>query len=90
MKYVTNNFGLNMVELKEDYSIDVEFMSELAFKVEIKSAKNRLSQLDVSQQLVLFSPSGIIDATFGDDIYVAQYFDGELIFRKLTIRRRYP
>ena len=62
MKWLTNNFSLNMVNVTKDYSMDVTHLSELAFKVESKTAKNRLSQIDVCQELGLFPSPGIVDA----------------------------
>lgn len=85
MKWITNNFSLNMVNVQEDYSLDVTHLSELAFKVESKTAKNRLSQMDVCQELGLFPNPGIVDAKIGDDILVAQYWDGILTYKKISI-----
>lgn len=85
MKWLTNNFSLNMVDTTEDYSLDVTHLSQLAFKIEMKTAKNRLSQLDVSQVLGLFPNPGNVTASIGDDILVVQYCDGELIYRKITV-----
>ena len=85
MKWITNNFSLNMVNVQEDYSMEVTHLSELAFKIESKTAKNRLSQMDVCQELGLFPSPGIVDAKIGDDILVAQYLDGMLTYKKISI-----
>ena len=74
-----------MVTTTEDYTLNVSHLSKLTFKVEIKTAKNRLSQLDVCQELGLFPHNGPVCADIGDTIYVAQFRNGELIYRKITI-----
>ena len=85
MRWLTNNFSLNMVDSTEDYTLTVQHMTKLQFKVETKAARNRLSQMDVCQELGLLPQSGTVCATVGDEIYVAQFHDGVLIFRKITI-----
>lgn len=86
MKWITNNFSLNMVTTKQDYTLKVKFMDLAEFKKECQSAKNRLSQMDICQELDLFPHKGNVDATIGDSILVAQYLDGELTYRKLTVQ----
>ena len=85
MKWITNNFSLNMIVAKKPYSVDIDFLSLAELKKECQSAKNRLSQMDICQELDLFPQKGNVAADIGDSILVAQYFDGDLIFRKLTI-----
>lgn len=85
MKWLTNNFSLNMIKSTEDYTLKVEYLSELQFKVESKTAKNRLSQMDVCQELNLFPHKGAVTADIGDTIFVAQLLNGELLFRKISI-----
>jgi len=85
MKWMTNNFSLNMVNVQGDYTLKVKFLTELQFKVETKSAENRLSQIDICQELGLFPHKGNVTAGINDSIYVAQYLDGELIFRRITV-----
>jgi len=85
MKYLTNNFSLNMVDETQPYTLQVIPLSKLRFKVESKTAVNRLSQIDVCQELDLFPHPGNVTATIGDEILVAQPKDGELIYRKLII-----
>lgn len=85
MKWITNNFSLNMVTTNKDYSLKVKFMDLTEFKEECSSAKNRLSQMDICQELDLFPHKGNVDADIGDSILVAQYMDGELTYRKLTV-----
>lgn len=85
MKWIANNFSLNMVTVPHNYTLDVRYLSKLQFKVETKNAINRLSQMDVCQELGLFPHQGNVTAGIGDTIYVAQYLDGELTFRKLTV-----
>ena len=53
--------------------------------IESKTAINRLSHLDISQELGLFPHPGNVSANIGDTILVAQYWDGELIYRKITV-----
>ena len=86
MKWITNNFSLNMVTTKQDYTLKVKFMNLAEFKKECQSAKNRLSQMDICQELDLFPHKGNVDADIGDSILVAQYLDGELTYRKLTVQ----
>lgn len=85
MKWITNNFSLNMVQEKGQYHLKVCPMTELAFKIESKTAKVRLNQLDICQELGLFPSKGTVAATIGDTIFVAQYKDGELIYRKIIV-----
>ena len=86
MKWITNNFSLNMVKTKRNYDLKVEFMSLAEFKNRCKSAKNRLSQMDICQELDLFPQKGNVEAYIGDSILVAQYFDGELTYREVTVK----
>lgn len=85
MKWLTNNFSLNMVTSTENYTLSVEHLSELQFKVESKTAKNRLSHMDVCQELNLFPHKGTVAADVGDTIFVAQLLNGELTFKKISI-----
>lgn len=84
VKWLTNNFSLNMV-VDENYTLNVCRLTRMKFKIETKTAINRLSQMDVCQELGLFPHQGNVTAEIGDSIYVAQYLDGELTFRKLTV-----
>lgn len=87
MKFITNNFSLNMVTtMGEPYTLHVEYLSLAEFKKECSDAVNRLSKMDICQELDLFPQKGDVPAEIGDSILVAQYLDGELIFRKLTIK----
>ena len=86
MNWITNNFSLNMIITKEDYTLKVKHMTLTEFKKECSSAKNRLSQMDICQELDLFPQKGNVSADIGDSLLVAQYFDGELTFRKLTVK----
>lgn len=88
MKFIVNNFSLNMINSSKDYSIDVEHMELAEFKKECSSAKNRLSKMDVCQELDLFPHKGTVSADIGDTLLVAQYLDGDLTCRKLTVRSR--
>ena len=88
MKFITNNFSLNMITTTDDYSINVEHLSLADFKKECADATNRLSKMDICQELDLFPQKGNVAAEIGDMILVAQYLDGVLTFRKLTIRSR--
>jgi hypothetical protein len=88
MKFITNNFSLNMVTTSVDYSIDVTYLSLAEFKEECSDAVNRLSKMDICQELDLYPQQGNVAAGIGDAILVAQYFDGVLTFRKLTVRSR--
>ena len=85
MNWITNNFSLNMIQETNAYSLQIVPMTELAFKVESKTARNRLSQLDISQELGLFPHKGTVSASIGDIIFVAQYWNGELIYRKIIV-----
>lgn len=85
MKWITNNFSLNMINTQKDYELKVTHMSELAFKAESKAAKNRLSRIDVCQELNLFPQPGIVTADIGDEIFVAQFFDGKLTYKKIYV-----
>ena len=42
--------------------------------------------MEICQELNLFPNKGNISATIGDTIYVAQFFYGELHFRKVLIK----
>ena len=84
MKFITNNFSLNMIEA-EEYSLKVTHISQIKFKVESKTAKNRLSQIDICQELDLFPNPGNVSANIGDEILVAQYKNGELTYRKIIV-----
>lgn len=85
MKWLTNNFSLNMVDEDGPFDLKVRYLSELAFKVESKTAKVRLSQMDVCQELDIFPNGGNVAASIGDDILVAQYKKGKLTFRRVRI-----
>lgn len=85
MDWITNNFSLNMIQETKEYSLQIFPMTELAFKRESKTARNRLSQLDISQELELFPHKGTVSATIGDTIFVAQYKNGELTYRKVIV-----
>ena len=74
-----------MVNVQTDYELKVKFLSELSFKVESKTARNRLSQLDICQELGLSPRRGDVNACIGDEILVAQYLDGILTYRKVII-----
>jgi len=85
MKWITNNFSLNMIQEQGEYHLQVIPMTELAFKVESKNARNRLSMIDICQELDLFPHQGTVAANIGDTIFVAQYCNGELTFRKVIV-----
>lgn len=85
MKWLTNNFSLNMVNEDGPFDLKVRYLSELSFKIESKTAKVRLSQLDVCQELDIFPNGGNVNASIGDEILVAQYKKGKLTFRKVGI-----
>ena len=85
MKWLTNNFSLNMIQEDKPYKLEVLPMTELAFKVESKTATVRLSQLDICQELNLFPHKGTVAADVGDTIFVAQLLNGELTFKKISI-----
>lgn len=85
MKWLTNNFSLNMIQEDKPYTLEVIPMTELAFKVESKTATVRLSQLDICQELNLFPHKGTVSANIGDTIFVAQYKNGKLTYRKVII-----
>lgn len=85
MKWLTNNFSLNMVNEDGPFDLKVRYLSELAFKVESKTAKVRLSQMDVCQELDIFPNSGNVNAHIGDEILVAQYKKGKLTYRKVIV-----
>ena len=87
MKFITNNFSLNMVTtMGKPYTLAVKYLSLAEFKEECSDAVNRLSKMNICQELDLFPQKGDVPAEIGDVILVAQYFDGELTFRKLTIK----
>ena len=88
MKVIVNNFSLNMVNTSEPYSIDVDYLSLTEFKEECSTAKNRLSKMDICQELDLYPQKGTVSVDIGDILLVAQYFDGDLTCRKLTVRSR--
>lgn len=85
MKWITNNFSLNMIQEQGEYSLQVIPMTELAFKVESKNTRNRLSMMDICQELDLFPHKGTVSASIGDTIFVAQYWNGELTYRKVIV-----
>ena len=85
MKWITNNFSLNMIQETKGYSLQILPMTELAFKVESKNARNRLSMMDICQELDLFPHKGTVSASIGDTIFVAQYWNGELTYRKVIV-----
>lgn len=69
----------------EEYMLEVSHISQIQFKVESKMAKNRLSQIDICQELDLFPNPGNVSADIGDEILVAQYMNGELTYRKIIV-----
>jgi hypothetical protein len=69
----------------EEYDLKVTHISKIQFKIESKTAKNRLSQIDVCQELDLFPHPGNVSADIGDEIFVAQYMGGELTYRKIIV-----
>lgn len=85
MKWITNNFSLNMIQETGGYSLQITPMTELAFKVESTNARNRLSHMDICQELDLFPHKGTVAANIGDIIFVAQYWNGELTYRKVIV-----
>lgn len=85
MNWIVNNFSLNMIQEKREYSLQIIPMTELAFRVESKTAKNCLSQMDICQELDLFPRKGTVAANIGDTIFVAQYWNGELTYRKVIV-----
>lgn len=86
MKFIVNNFSLNMILISENYSLDVEFIDLAEFKDECASAKNRLSKMDICQELDLFPQKGNVAASIGDVLLVAQYLDKELVCRRITVK----
>lgn len=86
MKYIAQNFSLNMVDTTEDYTLNVKQLDRTTFLKEIHDAENRLNNMEICQELNLFPNKGNISATIGDVIYVAQFFYGELHFRKVLIK----
>ena len=74
-----------MICTSEDYLLTVIHLSQLAFRVEMKTAKNRLSQLDISQELGLLPNPGNVNANIGDEILVAQYQDRNITYRKIIV-----
>lgn len=87
MKYIAQNFSLNMVDVPTDYDLSVEQISKSQFLEETEGAKNRLNNLEICQELDLFPNKGNIAATIGDIIYVAQFFGGKLLCRKVSIKQ---
>lgn len=85
MKWLTNNFSLNMIDAQQDFALTVEHITELQFRVESKTARNRLSQMDICQELDMLPKPGNVSASIGDEIFVAQYKDGVLNFKKIYI-----
>ncbi len=85
MKWITNNFSLNMVQEDKDFTLKVVHLTELTFKVESKQATVRLSQMDICQELDIFPHPGNVAAHIGDTIFVAQKKNGELTFRKVIV-----
>lgn len=87
MKYIAQNFSLNMVDIQTDYELSVKPMSKTQFLEETEDAENRLNNMEICQELNLFPNKGNISATIGDDIYVAQFKYGELHFKKVSIKQ---
>lgn len=86
MKYIAQNFSLNMVNTDEDYDLKVKKLDRTTFLEETEDAENKLNNMEICQELNLFPNKGNISATIGDTIYVAQFFYGELHFRKVLIK----
>ena len=86
MKYLAQNFSLNMVDTPTDYDLSVQQLDKTTFLKETQDAENRLNNMEICQELDLFPNKGNISATIGDVIYVAQFFYGELHFRKVSIK----
>lgn len=74
-----------MIQENKAYNLDVVPMSESDFKDESKTAKVRLSQLDICQELDFVPHKGTVSASIGDTIFVAQYKNGELTYRKVIV-----
>lgn len=87
MKFIAQNFSLNMVNVPTSYSLDVTKLDKTSFLKETEDAENRLNNMEICQELDLFPNKGNIAATIGDIIYVAQFFYGELHFRKVLIKQ---
>lgn len=85
MKWLTNNFSLNMVTENQDYNLIVKFLTERQFKIESKVATNRLNQMDVCQALNIVPCPGKVTASIGDELFVAQMLNGDLIYKKVII-----
>ena len=79
-KSVKNRLSIKRVHVKS-----IKRKANYQFKVEIKTAENCLSQMDVGQELGLFPRKRTVAAEINDTIYVAQPLDGELTFRKITV-----
>ena len=88
MKFIAQNFSLNMIDDPSDYIFEVDDMDKSTFLEETKDAVNRLNNMEICQELNLFPNKGNITATMGDVIYVAQFFYGELHFRKVSIKSK--
>ena len=85
MKWITNNFSLNMVQEDKDFTLKVVHLTELTFKVESKQATVRLSHVDICQEIGIAPHSGNVSAQIGDTIFVAQTKKGQLTYRKIII-----
>lgn len=86
MKFIAQNFSLNMIDDPSDYIFEVDELDKSTFLEETENAENRLNNMEICQELGLFPNKGNITATIGDTIYVAQFFYGELHFRKVSIK----
>ena len=89
MKYVAQNFSLNMVDTEEDYDLKVIKLDMDTFLEEIQddNCVIKLSDMEICQELGVFPNKGRIAANIGDDIFVAQFFSGELKFRRVSIKQ---
>ena len=75
-----------MIDDPSDYIFEVDELDKSTFLEETENAENRLNNMEICQELGLFHNKGNITATIGDAIYVAQFFYGELHFRKVSIK----
>ena len=88
MKYVAQNFSLNMVNTDEDYDLKVTHLTMTQFLDEIHDGECtvRLSDMAICQELGVFPNKGNIAADIHDEIYTAQFFHGVLKLRKVSIK----
>ena len=86
MKFIAQTFSLNMIDDPSGYIFEVDELDKSIFLEETENAENRLNNMEICQELGLFPNKGNITATMGDTIYVAQFFYGELHFRKVSIK----